>query len=77
MSLPIVYFCQWLDSWLMGDLVPGLSLLCKLERSVRTLPSYKVLLRRCSLVRRSSAKSRAEVGWDPSRQTRFTVSFPK
>jgi hypothetical protein len=23
MSLPIVYFCEWLDRWLMGDLVPG------------------------------------------------------
>src|SRR5262249_3266120 len=23
MSLPIVYFCEWLDRWLMGDLVTG------------------------------------------------------
>jgi hypothetical protein len=22
-SLPIVYFCEWVDRWLMGDLVPG------------------------------------------------------
>jgi hypothetical protein len=22
-ALPIVYFCEWLDRWLMGDLVPG------------------------------------------------------
>src|SRR5258708_36517922 len=22
-SLPIVYFCEWVDPWLMGDLVPG------------------------------------------------------
>jgi hypothetical protein len=22
-SLPIVYFCEWLDRWLMGDRVPG------------------------------------------------------
>ena len=22
-SLPIVYFCEWIDRWLMGDLVPG------------------------------------------------------
>jgi len=21
--LPIVYFCEWVDRWLMGDLVPG------------------------------------------------------
>jgi hypothetical protein len=21
--LPIVYFCEWIDRWLMGDLVPG------------------------------------------------------
>lgn len=23
LSLPIVYFCEWVDRWLMGDLVPG------------------------------------------------------
>src|SRR5205809_4781704 len=23
LSLPIVYFCEWIDRWLMGDLVPG------------------------------------------------------
>jgi hypothetical protein len=23
LSLPIIYFCEWLDGWLMGDLVPG------------------------------------------------------
>lgn len=23
LSLPIVYFCEWRDGWLMGDLVPG------------------------------------------------------
>lgn len=22
-SLPVVYFCEWIDRWLMGDLVPG------------------------------------------------------
>ena len=22
-SLPVVYFCEWVDRWLMGDLVPG------------------------------------------------------
>jgi len=22
-SLPIIYFCEWVDHWLMGDLVPG------------------------------------------------------
>src|SRR5450755_4785803 len=22
-SLPIIYFCEWIDHWLMGDLVPG------------------------------------------------------
>lgn len=21
--MPIVYFCEWVDCWLMGDLVPG------------------------------------------------------
>jgi len=23
LSLPIVYFCEWVDRWLMGDRVPG------------------------------------------------------
>jgi hypothetical protein len=23
LSLPVLYFCEWIDSWLMGDLVPG------------------------------------------------------
>jgi hypothetical protein len=23
LSLPIVYFCEWVDRWLMGDQVPG------------------------------------------------------
>jgi len=23
LSLPIVYFCEWVDRWLMGNLVPG------------------------------------------------------
>ncbi len=23
LSLPIIYFCEWIDRWLMGDLVPG------------------------------------------------------
>ncbi len=23
LSLPIVYFCEWIDRWLMGDRVPG------------------------------------------------------
>ncbi|MSQ94835.1 MAG: hypothetical protein EXR98_09805 [Gemmataceae bacterium] len=22
-SLPVVYYCEWVDRWLMGDLVPG------------------------------------------------------
>jgi hypothetical protein len=22
-ALPVVYFCEWVDRWLMGDLVPG------------------------------------------------------
>lgn len=22
-SLPVVYFCEWIDRWLMGNLVPG------------------------------------------------------
>jgi hypothetical protein len=22
-ALPVVYFCEWIDRWLMGDLVPG------------------------------------------------------
>src|SRR4051794_13512605 len=22
-SLPILYFCEWIDRWLMGDLAPG------------------------------------------------------
>lgn len=22
-SLPVIYYCEWLDRWLMGDLVPG------------------------------------------------------
>jgi hypothetical protein len=22
-ALPLLYFCEWLDTWLMGDLVPG------------------------------------------------------
>lgn len=27
LSLPIVYFCEWLDHWLMGDMVPEPGLL--------------------------------------------------
>jgi len=23
LSLPVVYFCEWVDRWLMGDLMPG------------------------------------------------------
>jgi hypothetical protein len=22
-DLPVIYFCEWLDRWLMGDLIPG------------------------------------------------------